>query len=262
MSPALLTPRWVDDGVVSLLVSTDDAPYLDPSFVEHFSAALAVIAADTSIRVVILAGEGRHFSAGASRESLIEARAKEGITLYTARLPRDLLALPVPTVAAMAGHAIGGGFALGLWCDLALLAEESLYGANFMALGFTPGMGSTVVLEEALGAPLARELLFTGRLVKGRELKAAGVPLSHAIVPRAEVGHRALAVARELAAVPREAAVLLKASLAGRRRERLDRALADEQANHACLFGDPATRRRIDRSYAGPMGGRAEGEQA
>src|SRR5262249_32901695 len=138
---------------------------------------------------------------------------------------------------------VGGGFVLGLWCDVAVLAEESLYGANFMSLGFTPGMGATVVLEEALGAPLARELMFSGRMIKGRGL--LGSTLGHAVVPRAFVRDRALAIAREIAEVPRGASELLKATLARRRRERLERAVAEERVMHEVLFSRAETRALI-----------------
>jgi enoyl-CoA hydratase/carnithine racemase len=149
----------------------------------------------------------------------------------------------------MAGHAIGGGLVLGLWCDVAVLAEESLYGANFMALGFTPGMGATAVMEEALGAPLSRELLLTGRLMKGREIRAAGAPVASHVVPRDAVLDRARSLARELADVPRAALVLLKQSLATQRRERLERALREEHGNHMQLFTREETRGEIAQRY-------------
>jgi polyketide biosynthesis enoyl-CoA hydratase PksI len=155
----------------------------------------------------------------------------------------------VPTVAAMAGHAIGGGFMLGLWCESAVLAEESLYGVNFMALGFTPGMGATSLLEEAVGAPLARELLFTGRIIKGRELKAAGGPLAYAVVPRAEVRARALSIAREMAAVPRGALLLLKLRLAARRSVLLEAATKEEHMLQEVLFAREETRLQIAERY-------------
>jgi len=223
---------------------------MGPEWVERLSELLAQAGSDPTARVLLLEGGERHFSAGASREALLHTRAQEGITRYTARAPHDLLALPIPVVAAMSGHAIGGGLVLGLWCDVAVLAEESLYGANFMALGFTPGMGATTVLDEVFGASLARELLFTGRCVTGRELKECGVPLAHAIRPRREVRERALDVAREMAEAPREALVLLKRSLAGRRRERLERALTEERENHALLFEGISTHQQIAARYA------------
>jgi polyketide biosynthesis enoyl-CoA hydratase PksI len=250
MNDAPLTIGSIAEGIVSLKIASDDQPYLENSTIRALAAAAETLTVDQSIRVIVVEGGVRYFSAGASRAALLSTDPASAITNYVAEVPRLLLGLPVPTIAAMAGHAIGGGLVLGLWCDIALLGEESLYGVNFMALGFTPGMGATMLLEEAVGAPLARELLFTGRLMKGRELKAAGGPIAPMVVPCAEVRPRAIAIAQELAEAPREALVLLKQTLAAKRSASLERALKDEQAMHAALFARAETQSRIAERYA------------
>jgi enoyl-CoA hydratase/carnithine racemase len=233
-------------GIVSIRLASDEEPYIEADFRDRLAAAVAAVKDDTSVRVVLLEGGSRYFCAGASRTSLLRPDAGREVPRYAAELPLVVLDIPVPTLAVMSGHAIGGGFALGLLSDLPFVAEEGLYGMNFMALGFTPGMGSTVLLEEALGARLAHELLFTGRLVKGRELKAAGFP---AVAPKADLRRRALDLAREIAGVPREALLSLKAMLGGRRRERLERALDEERRSHEALFARGDTARLIAERY-------------
>ena len=240
-----VTPH--DDGVVSLRIATDAQRHFDPAWVAGFLETLGVLGKDPAVRVVILESGAEYFSAGATRETLIQSF--NTAQSYAARIPHALLALPVPVVAAMAGHAIGGGLLLGLWCDAVVLASESLYGANFMALGFTPGMGATYAVPEAFGAPLGRDLLWTGRLMTGREIRDACCPLSHAVLPRSAVSGRALAVARDLAAAPRDAGRLLKESLAVHRRASLEGALNAERAAHGALLADPATEREIARRY-------------
>jgi enoyl-CoA hydratase/carnithine racemase len=180
---------------------------------------------------------------------LLAADAPQAIAQLMGGFPRLLLELEIPTLAAIAGHAIGGGLMLGLWCDVAVLADESLYGVNFLALGFTPGMGSTLLLEDVLGAPLARDLMLTGRLVKGRDIREAAVPLSHAVVPRRDVLARTIARAEEMASMPPAAMHLLRTHIAARRRAQLERAIADELAMHVTVFSDDATRDRIEDSY-------------
>jgi enoyl-CoA hydratase/carnithine racemase len=245
-----MTPEPVQDGIVSVRVASDDAPYIEAGFKERFAAAVDALKADARARVVLLEGGSRYFCAGASRASLMRPDAGREVPRYAAELPLLVLEIPVPSIAVMSGHAIGGGFALGLLSDLPLLAEESLYGMNFMALGITPGMGATVLLEDALGPRFARELLFTGRMVKGRDLAARG---AHAL-PRADVRRRALSLAEEVAAAPREALVRLKAMLAGRRRDRLERALEEERRSHEELFAREDTAREIGARYASPLG--------
>jgi polyketide biosynthesis enoyl-CoA hydratase PksI len=86
-------------------------------------------------------------------------------------LPRAILDLPVPVIAAMEGHVIGGGFALGLCVDLVLIAPESRNGYSFINMGFTPGMGTTMgttrLLEHVITPAIAHEMLFTGQAFKG-----------------------------------------------------------------------------------------------
>lgn len=249
MSASPMTHEPVEDGIVSLRVASDEAPYIEAGFKERFAAAVDALKADVRARVVLLEGGNRYFSAGASRASLLRKDAGRELPRYAAELPLLVLDIPVPTIAVMSGHAIGGGFALGLLSDLPLLAEESLYGMNFMALGITPGMGATVLLEEALGPRLARELLFTGRTVKGRDLAPRG---AH-VLPKADVRGRALSLAEQVAAAPREALVRLKAMLAGRRRERLQRVLEEERRSHEELFAREDTAREIEARYASPL---------
>lgn len=249
MSSALfaVTPR--DRGVVSLRIATDDDPYLGPSWADGFAAVVRELAGDGSLRAVLLEGGDRHFSAGASRAALTDASARGALPEYAGQVARGLLDLPVPTIAAARGHAIGGGLLLALWCDVVVLAEEALYGANFMKLGFTPGMGATHAIPEAFGEPLGRELLYGGHLLTGREIRDARCPLSHAVRPREEVIERALALAREIAEAPRQAIVLLKQNLGTGRKERLEHALETEGAAHRRLFENPALAEEIARRH-------------
>jgi enoyl-CoA hydratase/carnithine racemase len=243
----------VDDGVVAIQVATDASPYLDAAWAQGLITALEVVGRDEQVRAVVLEGGDRVFCAGASREALLNAgRRDDDVIGYAGRVSRALLAVPIPLVAAMAGHATGGGLLVGLLCDTAVLAEESLYGANFMALGFTPGMGASVVMEEAFGPLLGRQLLFTGELVTGRRIREANCPLSHAVHPRDRVRDRARELARTMAAAPRNALVLLRQMIRARRGVPLDLALTAERASHARLFADPRTYDEIAGRYPRP----------
>jgi polyketide biosynthesis enoyl-CoA hydratase PksI len=239
----------VDDGVAGLRIASDAEPYMGMKWVDRFVTALEGIGRDSTVRAIILEGGERAFCLGASRDDLVAAAGRGVMPDYVGQVPRSILAVPVPVVAALAGHATGGGLLLGLWCDVTVLAEESLYGANFMALGFSPGMGATHAMAEAFGGPLGRDLLYTGRLLTGREIRDAHCPLSSVVRPRVEVMRRAVAVARQVAEAPRAAVVVLKERLAVGRREALERALRAEEEGHARLFADPSTAREIAARY-------------
>jgi polyketide biosynthesis enoyl-CoA hydratase PksI len=241
------------DGVATLRITTDEYPHVGEAALTALTNAVDVIKRDPSIRALVLEGGEQHFCSGATRDTLLGADAPQAIARLMGGFPRLLLSLEIPTLAMMTGHAVGGGLMLGLWCDVAVLATESLYGANFLALGFTPGMGSTALLEEVFGVPLARDLLLTGRMIKGREIRQAGVPLSHTVVPRNDVRDRTYALASELAQTPRAAMGLLKGHITTRRRIQLERAIADELAMHTAVFGHPETRERITESYPAPV---------
>ncbi len=244
---APFTTTVIDDGVLSLRIATDDESHMDPQWSERFLELLDAIGRDAAVRVLVIEGGARVFCAGASRAALLTRG--DFPPECAAQVPPALLATPVPVVAALAGHAIGGGLLVGLWCDAVVLAQESMYGANFMALGFTPGMGATAAVPEAFGPFLGRRLLFTGQLVTGREIRDAGCPLSHTVHPRTQVRDRALAIAREMAEAPREALVLLKQTIAACRQEALERALDAEQHCHAALFAGGQLFDEIARRY-------------
>jgi polyketide biosynthesis enoyl-CoA hydratase PksI len=250
---ALYGLERVVDGVATLRITTDETPHVGDAALTALANAVNVIKRDPSIRALVLEGGEQHFCSGATRDTLLGADAPQAIAGLMGGFPRLLLSLEIPTLAMMTGHAVGGGLMLGLWCDVAVLAKESLYGANFLALGFTPGMGSTALLEEVFGVPLARDLLLTGRMIKGREIHKAGVPLSHAVVPRSDVRNRTYALATELAQAPQAAMGLLKRHITTRRRAQLERAISDELAMHTEVFGHPETRTRIDESYPAPV---------
>src|SRR6185295_4837289 len=87
----------------------------------------------------------------------------------------SLLDIAVPVIGALNGHAVGGGFGLAMLCDLRIGARDAKYGANFVKLGLAPGMAISYLLPRLVGVARASELLFTAKLVDGREAEALGI---------------------------------------------------------------------------------------
>jgi polyketide biosynthesis enoyl-CoA hydratase PksI len=102
------------------------------------------------LKCVIMRGLRDIFSAGASKDNLLQLCEGE-LSVKDFALSEAVCHIPVPVIAAMEGGALGGGFVLGLCCDIVILAERSMYGVNFTSLGFTPGMGCTRLLQELVG---------------------------------------------------------------------------------------------------------------
>ncbi|WP_044562061.1 polyketide synthase [Azospirillum sp. B4] len=213
-----------------------------PALVGGLFEAMADIAADADARAVVLHGFDSIFLAGGTVEELIgiaERRTRfDGAGFY-----RLLLDCPVPVISAMQGHALGGGLVFGLYADMVVFAREALYSANFMKYGFTPGMGSTLLLPEKLGAALSSEMLMTASSYHGGALEKRGLP--YPVVPRADVIETALRLARELADKPAEALRLLKSQLTQGLKTRLQAAVDAEVAMHDITFAEAGVQDRI-----------------
>jgi polyketide biosynthesis enoyl-CoA hydratase PksI len=234
----------LEEGVLELAMR--DIPggnAMTQSWVAAFLEALSGIEAHPTARAVLLSGLPGIFCSGASKETLTDLVAGR-LEPKELTLGRRLLELPVPVVAAAEGHAIGGGFALLVSSDLAVIARESRYGANFTALGITPGMGMTRLLEQVVPHALAREMLYVGDLRRGTTFEGTGS--FNAIVPRADVRQRALHLVRALAEKPRETILQLKRNLALPRLSAFTAAAALEAQMHA------ETLRHLDLDTWGP----------
>jgi enoyl-CoA hydratase len=195
------------------IVTFDDPSRLN-AMSEPMGQALAEtmvrLAADDALRVVILTGAGRAFSAGGDL-AMIERMAREAAAdpggparaRHRAFMRRfyglylSVRELPQPTIAAVQGHAIGAGCCVALACDLRVAAREAKLGVNFTRLGIHPGMAATWTLPRLVGPAAAAELLFTGRLVDGAEAERIG--LVNRAVPAAQVLEEARALAHEIA---------------------------------------------------------------
>jgi enoyl-CoA hydratase len=166
--------------------------------------AVAQAKADRDLRCVIITGRGGSFCAGADFKSGVQRGGSDGEFV----LPNErsygmyqpflqILDIEVPTIAAMQGHAIGGGLGLAIVCDMRVANAPSKYGANFTRLGLHPGMASTYILPRLVGLPKATELLLTGRLVTGTE--AAELGLANHAAEGEGVIEKARELAREIA---------------------------------------------------------------
>jgi polyketide biosynthesis enoyl-CoA hydratase PksI len=173
--------------------------------------------------------------------------AEGQVAPYDLLLTRTILEVPVPTIAAMAGAALGGGLIFGLSCDIVLLGQRSRYGCNFMDLGFTPGMGTTRLLQLAVGDYVAAEMMFGGQYFRGAHFANRGL-INH-VEPNDEVEAKAARSAARIADKPRTALTLLKRSLSLARRQAFEAARTMESMMHEICFADPQTRERIRDNY-------------
>jgi enoyl-CoA hydratase/carnithine racemase len=188
---------------------------MTPDVMQRFRDCVARARAESGLRCVVITGRGSSFCAGADFRA--QAAAGDGPALpadrsFASYAPfLDVLDVEVPTLAAMNGHAIGGGLGLALVCDLRVASRDARYGANFARLGFHSGMAISYLLPRLVGVPAAVDLLFTGRIVSGAEAESLG--LVHEAVPAEGVADAARRRAEAVAACGPLAVRLMKQSL-------------------------------------------------
>ncbi|OKI02263.1 hypothetical protein A6A06_14490 [Streptomyces sp. CB02923] len=222
---------------------------ITPRLCARLPAALHEAAAHPATRVVLLSGEPAVFCAGGTQDELLGFHAGRS-TLDAEECITAPLDCPAPVVAAIRGHAIGGGLLLGLYADLAVLSERSVYAANFMAYGFTPGVGATALLPARLGAVLGTEMLLTGCSYRGADLRQRGVP--YRVVAHDLVESTARELAARTARAPRTSLRLLKRHLRTRLRRATDEVLGPELRMQAATFALPEVAARITQAYPPP----------
>jgi enoyl-CoA hydratase/carnithine racemase len=158
------------------------------------------LARDPLVRAVVLTGAGdRAFCAGGDlkerNEMTDEAWRAQHVIFERAAL--RVLRCPVPVIAAVEGFALAGGCELAVLADFIVASETAVFGVPETTLGIFPGIGGTQLLPRILGAPLAKELIFTGRRMKADEAKAVGL-VNH-LVRAGEARARALEIAGAIA---------------------------------------------------------------
>ncbi|MGO9308125.1 MAG: polyketide synthase [Spirochaetia bacterium] len=216
-------------------------------FIGELLDALEALEREHQTKVLILSGLPDVFCGGAEKQALLDlCDGRTAVRDFV--ICERLLDLPFPVIAAMEGHAIGGGLAVGFCCDIVIAARESRYGAVFMSLGFTPGMGSTTLLAELVGPFLASEMMFTGKRFRGSELEGRGTHLNY-ILPRAEVLGKARDIAEQIAEKDGRSISLLKRSLSLKKKKLLVEARHQEDLMHRISFSFPETRRTIQELY-------------
>ena len=197
------------ESVATVRIDRPPANAVDPALIEDLLRVLPALAADQAVRCVVLTGTGRFFMAGA--DIAVMRDLSEANQLRMRRwtdVQRLLEAMPKPAIAAMNGHALGGGAELALACDLRILAEPATFGFPEMRLGLFPGAGGTQRLPRLVGPHLAKRVMIEAERLSAAEALAMG--LVDLVVPAAGFDAEAAERAQRYAAMPTAAIGLLK----------------------------------------------------
>jgi len=174
---------------------------LDTAGLQALLVAIRELAADESIRVVILTGAGdRAFAAGADISEMVSKSPAEALAFAELgqAVCQAIEEAPQPYIAAVNGYAMGGGCELALACDIRLASEQAVFAQPEVTLGIPPGWGGSQRLPRIVPPGIAHELLYTGRRVGAEE--ALRIGLVNAVHPATELLERARELARQIAA--------------------------------------------------------------
>lgn len=186
------------------------------------------------IKVVVITGYDNVFCMGGNADKLLDIADQKETCARGSLVYKGLLSLKVPVIAAMQGHAFGGGFIFGLFADIIVMATEGMYSANFMRYGFTPGVGSTYILKEKLGMSIANEMMYSAREFTGSELQRRGVDFVYQT--REEVLNEAIKIARGIAQNKYKSLCVLKKNLSNRIFKDLMPVIHQEVKMHGDIF--------------------------
>lgn len=225
-----------DSGVATIRLDRPKLNPLDRQVVTEIGDAVDQAASEPNIRAVVLWGGERVFAAGADIKEMGE---RDAVSMFRyIGFFQDVFTrldnLPVVTIAAINGYALGGGCELALCCDFRICAEDSQLGQPEILLGVIPGAGGTQRLPRLIGAGRAKELIYSGRFVRAEEALAIG--LVNEVVPPEEVYATAVKWAERYAAGPRVALMAAKQAINKGIDVDLDTALLIERQAFAALF--------------------------
>ena len=187
----------VKEGIATITFNRPKAlNALNGALLAELSAALDEIAADEDIRVLILTGAGdKSFVAGADISELatFDSLKAKAFSASGHDIINKLQKLPITVIAAVNGFALGGGTEIAITCDFIYASENAKFGQPEINLGVIPGFGGTQRLPRVIGTAMAKELIFTGKMISAAEALQLG--LVNKVVPQDNLMEEALKTA-------------------------------------------------------------------
>ncbi|MBM3487888.1 MAG: enoyl-CoA hydratase [Alphaproteobacteria bacterium] len=185
---------------------------LSNGLIAELGQAVAAFEADDAIGAIVVTGSDKAFAAGAD---IKEMQAKTWPQTYledfiTAGWER-LAECRKPTVAAVAGYALGGGCEIAMMCDVIIAADTAKFGQPEITIGILPGAGGTQRLTRVIGKAKAMEMCLTGRMMDAEEAERAG--LVSRVVKAADLLDDAIKTASRIASMSRPVAMMIKESV-------------------------------------------------
>ena len=172
---------------------------LNTQVIEELEQTVDMIEKNSDLSAMILTGEGRSFVAGADIGEQYPLDLSQGRKWGQrgSAVMRRIEKLEIPTIAAVNGFALGGGCEIAMACDIILASEKAKFGQPEVGLGITPGFSGTQRLPRRVGAAMAKELIFSGKMIGAGEAERIG--LANHVYPADELMNKAMEMAESFA---------------------------------------------------------------
>lgn len=218
---------------------------LDTAVLGELAAVVEDLRTNESVKVLVLTGEGRAFVAGADISEMVSKNPIDGLEFgrLGASVFRAIEQLPFPVIAAVNGFALGGGCELAMACDIRLASAKAKFGQPETGLGIIPGFSGTQRLPRLVGPAKAKELIYTGEIIKADE--ALRIGLVNGVTEPEALIDEALAMAEKIALQPRQAVALAKKAIDAGMQTDIDTAISIENNLFALCFSTEEQKQRM-----------------
>ena len=257
------------DGIAKITLNRPESlNAMGGSLMAMLAGYLSDVSSDRSVRCVVLTGAGRAFCAGgdvkgmaAGRDTVANpggatpsessaaammAAGIQGLRASQRATSLVLHTMPKPTIAMVIGHAVGAGLSLALACDIRVASENAKLGTIFRNVGFSGDFGGAYFLQKLVGMGKARELYFTGEVLKAADAMALG--MVNRVVAHEKLEEETMALAAQLASGPTLAYARMKENL--NRAEDCDLpTLLDQEALNMTLSGQTNDHREAAKAF-------------
>ncbi len=226
------------DNVYILTINRPEAlNALNEEVLTDLNEAIDIVIGDETARAVIITGEGRAFVAGADigAQAVLDIEGGRKWGQNGSALFRKIEKMDIPVIAAVNGFALGGGCELVLACDLITASTKAKFGQPEVGLGIIPGFSGTQRLPRRIGIAKAKELIYTGRMIKAEEAEKIG--LVNQVSELETLISDALALAAEITKNAPLAVKYAKAAVSRGMEVDIDNGIAVENELFAMCFG-------------------------
>lgn len=227
---------YIENHVGVLTLHRPDAlNALNQKMMQEVHAVITQWDQDAELRAIVITGSQKSFAAGADIKEMLDMDYLDALDQQYLNDWTCIAKCRTPTIAAVAGYALGGGCEVAMMCDFIMCADNARFGQPEIRIGTIPGLGGTQRLARLVGKSKAMDMCLTGRMMDAEEAERSG--LVSRVVPLADLHNEALQAARAIAGFSASAVSLARKAVEASCNTTLEQGLAIERHSFYSLFG-------------------------